>query len=94
MTLAALLCGLFYGAFLQSAYREWKLVQMGKRIQAEVGAILAAGECACGECCGCSTTGVNDFDLHTTGVPGVTMPRLLGDDGDLSKAIRTGHEDG
>ncbi len=87
MGIAAFLCGLFYGAFFLSVHQKAERARYVRELEERVPVLDE--ECACDECCGCYSTA----DLEPI-VPGVTFPNIVGPDGDLSKVIRTGYEDG
>ena len=152
MTIAAFLCGLFYGAFFFAVRRKevdrrrlnrilagvqkrmdftpWEPLEGEERpskrakkifdaydarglwtrlmtdaVLRQMGLPFDEEACECDECCGCSCDGT-EYTPETTyyrdstdpewgrNVPGVTFPSILGEDGDLSKVIRTGFEDG
>ena len=54
MTIAAFLCGLFYGAFLYAAWlKERDRRRLNRILSAVDKALEQIRECECGECCGC-----------------------------------------
>lgn len=88
--IAAFLCGLFYGAlFLSAGRKAYVRAEMQRRLEHGMHKLLS-------EVYSDETEwlwGKEDLEPEPI-VPGLTCPRVLGDDLDLSKVIHTGFEDG